>query len=219
MTIAEPVTAVRAMVAAGHLRDALSACMLSVGKDATLPTLTTVQIEKRAGELIVRSTDRYRLTRVTIALDAGDMPSPDWTVLVASEDVKRILSAIPKPRTNVHAVPVTLEWLDDAGHDLAGHAVHGLSVDTGAGGMRVQAFEGDYPRMDNLIPSDDTDTVEMGEIRLDPKRLADLCKMPGRGKFDSVSLRLRGDGKGVVSVWGDETIRYEHLLMPCRKSE
>lgn len=216
MSIAESVTAVRVMVTANHLRDALTACMLSVGKDATLPTLMTVQIEKRAGELVFRSTDRFRLTRVTVTLDAGDMPSPDWTVLVASEDVKRILSAIPKG--HVHAVPVALEWLDDAGRDFGGHAVHGLSVDTGETGMRVQAYDGDYPRMDNLVPSDDTDTVEMGEVRFDPKRLADLCKMPGRLKTDSVSLRLRGDGKGAISVWGDDTIRFEHMIMPHRKN-
>lgn len=217
MSIAETVESVRTMVAPDYLRDALTACMLSAGKDDTLPVLETVQIQKLDRTLIVRSTDRYRLTRVTITLDPEDMPSPDWTVLVATADVKRIIASLPKSRRNVSPVPVALSWLEDGGRDYAGCAVHGLSVDTGEMGARVQSFEGDFPKVDMLFPADDTDTVEMGEMGFRPAQLIDLCKMPGRRKDERVALRFRGDGKGAVSVWGDDMVRYEHLIMPVRK--
>lgn len=215
MSIAETVESVRTVVSSDNLRDALTACMLSVSTNDTLPVLMTVQIEKRDGELVLRSTDRFRLTRVTIKLDAGDMPSPNWVVLVASDDVKRVLSTIPKPKRGL-SLPVSLSWLDDGGRDYSGRVVNGLSVDTGETGMRVQSYDaGEFPRTDGLIPSDDSDTVETGEIAFDPKQLIDLCKMP-RGKGESVRLRMRGTNKGVMSVWGDDTVRYEHLLMPKR---
>lgn len=219
MSIAETVESVRTMVAAGNLRDALTACMLSVGTEDHLPVLETVQIEKRGLELILRSTDRFRLTRVTVRLDADDMPSPDWTVLIDSGDVKRMLAAIPKPKRYPVPAPVSLSWLDDGGRDAGGHAVHGLSVDTGVTALRVQSFMGDFPRTDSLIPANDLDTSEVGAIGFNPKYMTDLCKMPGRDKNQPVRLRFRGEGKGAVSVWGDDEVRYEHLLMPVRLSD
>lgn len=218
MTIADVARSSRTMVGAGDLRDALTACLLSAGKDSFLPSLMSVQIEKRAGELVFRSTDRFRLTRVTVTLDSDDMPSPDWRVLVSVADVKRVLSTVPKPRRNGSDSPVALSWLDDGGRDAGGHAVNGLSLDIDGAGVRVQSIDADYPRVDSLIPTDDSDTVQMGEVLFDPARMADLCKMPGRGKNEAVSLRLRGDRKGLVSEWGSETVRFVHLLMPCRKT-
>lgn len=218
MSIAETVESVRTVVSSDNLRDALTACMLSASKNATLPVLMAVQVEKRGAELILRSTDRYRLTRVTITLDSGDMPSPDWTAIVEMADVKRIVSALPKARRGASPLLVTVAWLDDGGCDYSGRRVNGLSVDMEGTGVRVQAYDGDYPRMDSLIPSDDSDTDAVGEMGFNPLHMVDLCKMPGRGKGDRVALRFRGDRKGFVSVWGDDTIRYEHLMMPVRQA-
>lgn len=184
------------------LRDAFTACLLSVSKDQFLPVLAAVQIEKTGAELIFRSTDRYRLTRVTITLDDVSKAAPDFVTLIDAADVKRVLTAIPKPVRHETVISVALT-IDDGS----------LVVDTGQAVMRVQPVDGEFPRTEALWPAE-AQAIE--EIGLDPKYLIDLAKMPGRAKNEPVRFRFNGPGKPMVSEWSDDDVAYKYLLMPAR---
>lgn len=191
-----------ATVKPGDLRDALTACLLSAGKDMTLPVLISVQVEKTGRELIFRSTDRYRLTRVTVKLDDTADQAPDFVTLISAADAKRVLASIPKPTRYGLDLPVTVAMIDGM-----------LTVDTSGAVMRLEPLTGEFPRTDQIWPA----TVAAIEgIGLDPKYLTDLAKMPGRAKKEPVRFEFAGPGKPVSSRWESGDVSYEHLLMPVR---
>ncbi|GAB3830135.1 hypothetical protein [Kribbella italica] len=192
---------VRTLVPATHLRDALSAALLSAGKDVFLPILAAVQVEKCGGELIFRATDRYRLTRVTITLNSEDAPSPDWMVTLSAADVKQLVNALPKPKKGQAPAPVALTVEDGI-----------LHADTGQAELRLKPLDGDFPKVDGIIP---TEINPVDEIGFNPKYLADLGKMPGFDGNQSVKLRFNGP-KAMRAEWGSDDVQFVYLLMPVR---
>lgn len=182
---------------ASQLRNALSACLLSASKDQTLPVLAAVQVVKVGDTLTFRSTDRYRLTVVTVALQ--NTPEGDWATLIPAADVKRAVTALPK-----------------RGVELATIAPDAIGWDWGQASMRFQPFEGEFPRVDQIIP---TTTAEVQEIGFNPSFLADLNKMPGFGRNAPAHFKFNGAGKPARVEWIDdahENVSYVYLLMPVR---
>lgn len=180
-----------------QLRNALAATLLSVSKDGTLPVLGMVQVEKVGDTLTFRSTDRCRLTVVTVTVK--DAPEGDWVTLIPAADVKRAVAALPKN-----------------GLDVATVTPDTIGYDWGQASMRFQSFEDDFPKVDQIIPTT-VDAVE--EIGLKPEQLADLAKMPGRRKNQPAHFKFAGASKPVRVEWTDDkydNVSYVHLMMPVR---
>ena len=104
------------------LRDALTACLLSVSKETTLPILRTVRVVKTGSELVFTSTDRYRLTRVTVTLTDDD--SLDFDILLDRDDIPRILTLAPKGVK----FAVNYVWLIVAGGTLTVRDLDGSEI-------------------------------------------------------------------------------------------
>lgn len=185
-----------ATLPADVLRDALTAALVAAATDKLIPTLNAVQIVKDGSRLTFRATDRYRLVRVQVALT--DAPDGDWQVLLATPDVKSIVAALPKD-----ASPVTCGPTDNR---------FGASIE-GGGTFQCPLFDGDFPRTDSIIP---TTTTAVDQIAFNPKRLADVVKLPGRVRNQQIVFKLNGDRKPVRSEWTDGAATYLYLLMPER---
>lgn len=184
-------------VPANVLRDALSAALVAVGTEGFLPVLNAVQIEKSGDALIFRATDRYRLVRVTITLDTP--AEGDWVTLLTAADCKQIIAALPRKGL----YPATL------GPDGDRFAV---SVLDGAS-LRVTPLDGDFPKTDQIIP---TSSEATDQIAFNPKYLADVVKLPGRGAKDPVVFTLSGPVKPAWSEWTNGVSVYVYVLMPIR---
>ena len=206
---AQPVTtaALATKVPARHLRDALTACLLSAAKkDSGLPVLETVHVVRTGTELVFTSTDRYRMTRVTVDVDPGNADAPDFDIVIDRADAARILPLTPK--TAKAYLTLTLTLVVEGDNLTIRDLELGATVT-----MRCLALE--FPKVSAIAP---TTTEAVDRIGLDPKFLADLAKMPGRDKNVSVWFDFHGGSNPVTSEWGDGPIRYLHLIMPVRPS-
>lgn len=216
-TISETATTTTETVAphvefpAAALRDALAACLLSAGKDKTLPILMAIKVERRGDELVVTSTDRYRLTRVAITLstDLEQRGDETWAVLVSGDDAKRWVATLKDEARGFGRAPA---WLTIEGDDV--------TLGTYSGMSKVRGVEGDYPRVDSIIPETASKGAGLPSIAFNPKYMIDLCKMPGRGKNAPVVMDFQERASApMVSRWNDGDVSYVHVIMPVRVPE
>lgn len=217
MVESQTVAAEAVELSAVALRDALGACLLSVGKDGTLPVLETVHVVSDGTSVVFTSTDRFRLTRVTVPTVADNGTGPSFDVLVESGDVKRLVTAIKETARMV-----------ERNYALKGGAF--LSVEGGRLTLRdldgsvtsARTYtDGQFPKVDGIIPDGMADTAPTAHtVAFNPKFLGELCKMPGRGKGEPVSLSFPGGpDKPCVSTWthcDDDAVEFVHVLMPVR---
>jgi len=204
ITTSTPASTATAETSDWRLRDALSACLLAAGKDKALPILASVNVERSGRELILRGTDRYRLTIARIALDDDDTGT-DWKTTVERDDVARLIAALPK-RSRKAALPVTLS-VDALGY---------LTLRTFDGVTTARGLDGDYPRVDNIVPTAES-AVATPNIAFNPKHLTDACKLPGLpGGGKMLPFELHGSGRPAIIRWEHDATEYVHLLMPVR---
>lgn len=195
-------------VDAYSLRDALTACLLSVGKDVTRPVLTQVCVEKRGGSIVLTSTDSYRLTEATV--QATDASADDWSILLSTDDAKRVQSSLPKRNGRSLPLDVTIALDGDSWHTFSTRETQ-VRVSCDAPGAR--SAHSNFPKCEKLFP---TETGEVASIRFDPASMIDLCKMPGRNKREAVHLEFVSELKAFVSKWEGDGVAYRHLIMPVR---
>lgn len=207
------------------LRDALGACLLSVGRDDTLPVLTTVHVVSDGSTVTFTSTDRFRLTRVSVPTVADAGTGPAFDVLVVADDVKRLVTAIKE--TAKMAERNRLK----SGAQLAVEGDRLVLRDWYGGVTSGRTFEGEFPRVDSIIdglsvPDEHTEPTAH-TVAFNPAFMADLCKMPGRlrGGRRSVAdgpVKLSfpgGPDKPCVSRWShcdDDAVEFVHVIMPVR---
>lgn len=203
-------------------RDALAAVLLSVGKDMTLPVLQTVKVDVNAHAVTLTSTDRYRLTRVTVPVKGDDQEQPvaPFTVLLPTKLVKR-MHGIVKAVKVATGEPFTLT------HGPALDGVRFAALWSGAS-VAGMTYTDVYPQVDRIIESAglSNGTTSMPDrltVGIDPRYLADLCKMPressGSGKSrrpEPVKLSIGDPGKPVLAKWELNGASYTHILMPVR---
>jgi DNA polymerase III sliding clamp (beta) subunit (PCNA family) len=201
----ETVETVPATLPAVELRNALSACLLAADKDKfALPVLHAVHVEKLGSELTFSATDRYRMVRVTVKLTdapAGDHDS--WATLIGVPDVKRIVTVLPKSSNRY-------------GDPEPASIVPGALMISGVGSLTFEPVEGEFPKVDNVIPTETNATETFG---FRPSQLADLAKMPGFGKNDGVHFTFNGAGKPARATWGTDEVSYVYVVMPVRLPE
>jgi DNA polymerase III sliding clamp (beta) subunit (PCNA family) len=188
---------VAAEVPAVELRNALSACLLAASKDRMLPVLNAVHVSKASNELTFRSTDRYRLVHVTVTL--SDWVEGDWETLIDVADAKRLVAMLPKTG-NAYAPQLATIMPDTVAL-------------MGAGSASFTPVDGEFPRTAQIIPSE---TVAVEKMGFRPAQLADLNKMPGRGKNEPAVFEFAGDRKPVVIRWGQHPTAYLYMIMPVR---
>lgn len=196
-------TNVTAVVLPGaSLRNALSACLLAAAKGPeALPVLMAVHVAKDGDRLTFRSTDRNRLVTVSVTLLRP--PAGNWETLIPASDVKRAVAGLPKTRR---------------GSGIATIAPDAIGCLLDGGSHRFTPLDSQFPKTAQLIP---TGTAPVEEIGFQTQHLADLAKMPGRGRNEPARLRFNGPTKQVVSEWidvDDENVLYVCVMLPVRLS-
>jgi DNA polymerase III sliding clamp (beta) subunit (PCNA family) len=195
-------TSAPASLPASVLRDALTAALIAASTETYLPVLNAVQMTKTGTQLVLRSTDRYRLMRVTAMLADGD--AADWMTLLSVADVKQILTLLPRKGFDVARL----------GPDAEGKRFS-VALESGAS-LSLTPLDGDFPKTDQIIPSSET-AAAVDRMGFRPKQLADLAKLPGIAKNNAVYFRFNGPTKPLIAEWDDGACSYLHLLMPLRE--
>lgn len=168
-----------AVVAAGK------AVALAAGKDSTLPILLNVQVTVTDGGVKFATTDRYRLHVATVE---GDVSGPETTVLVNGKLLAKALTSVSKA-TWMLRLKVTSA---------------GLTVDDGESSVFLAAQEGDFPKVDKLIPAEDAAGTDVALFSVDPTYFADACKACG----------MVAAGKGVPVLAGQVEANKPLLVRP-----
>ena len=208
MTITQNETATTALVPmakAHQVRDALAATILSA-HDSSMPVLSGVKLDVSGSSYVFTSTDRYRLTRVTVTLDEA---GTDHTVIIPLEAAKRMLTALKGLGARPGRTPA---WFVFEGDKVSLH--YGFD----GGVVAATGVTGEFPRVESIttghVPADTQ------KIAFDPKFMADLCKMPGRERNLPVIMSLAGATKPMVATWGDQgDVEYLYVLMPVRMAD
>ncbi len=201
---AQPITEVNGnvLVPATGLREALSATVVSAGTDSMIPVLCAVRIVKEGNVLTFTSTDRYRLTRVTMTLDATYTDTPGWAILVPLADVKRIVTALPKThKRNVFQPEAGLAVTDGR-----------LTFEHDGTTLTATGLDNEYPNVDRIISTGEAVATE--GIGFNPKFLADVAKLPFHGS-DPAVFTFYGSTKPAVIRWDNGPGSYVHMIMPA----
>lgn len=157
-----------------ELTNGLAAVSVAMSKDATVPVLDAVRIERTDDNTAtLLATDRYRVARVRIPAR--------WTgegtgFQIAAADVKRLIAdgkarIAADRRLTTRDYLVTLEVGSDERLSVsAQHPYDGTETT-----FTTLAAPGDYPRVGNLFP--DTLPQAEGMVALNPAFLADFAKV------------------------------------------
>lgn len=215
MTITtQPDTAVAvstAVVGDRDLRDALSATLVSASKDSGHQMLCAVLFTRKGSTLTLTSTDRFRLTIAEVKTTEAP-EGEDFNVLVPTDDVKRIVAALPKRTARGVALPVTLTVSRQVSNPLA----EGIVVTTYDSTMTVRVVDGIFPSLAPIVEGF-TDG-EVSDYGVNPGYMTDLCKMP-RAKNEPVRMEFQSATKPFRSTWTFEGVAYLHVLMPVKVTQ
>jgi DNA polymerase III sliding clamp (beta) subunit (PCNA family) len=190
-----------AVVGDRDLRDALSATLLSASKDVGLQPLCAVRVVRTGTTLTLTSTDRFRLTIATV--ETTEAPGgDDFDLLVSTDDVKRIVAALPKRTARGVSLPVTLTALADS-----------VTVTTYDSTIAVRPVDAAFPNVERIV--DGLTDGEVAVFGFNAAYMADLCKMP-RARNEPVRVQFQSEVKPLRSTWTFEGVSYLHVLMPLR---
>jgi DNA polymerase III sliding clamp (beta) subunit (PCNA family) len=184
-----------------QLRETLSAHLLSSGRDNLLPVFCHIHLRLADGILTAESTDRYRLTVTTLAVDTEGT----FDVMLHWNDAQRIVKALPaKARGAVDYVFLTVS-------DTT------LKVDLMDSQMSfvLNTDIGEFPKIGHLGTGDPVATERVG---FNPKYLIDFAKMP-RERNTALVLDLKGSHKPASSTWDCNGVTYRHVIMAMRLTD
>ncbi|GAA1657110.1 DNA polymerase III subunit beta [Fodinicola feengrottensis] len=142
----------------------LSRVLPAVGDDDTLPMLTGVRMQVRAGRATLAATDRYRLALATVPAITTPLDLPRRTQALVPGHV---LSMLPTRLTGDHV----RIGMDDRDGFPVGFTCGLVTIVTNV------LIDADYPRIDTLFPDTATVTVVADRARLlaDVQRAAAIC--------------------------------------------
>jgi len=196
-------TAVVVDIDTAALTNAINAADLSRGKDKALPMLTTYRVELHDNKLQFITTDRYRLS--VISLDIADTAAANLAASGLFDDGLTIdgaaLAAAGKIKTKAATLAVTF-------------TAQGLSISHDTGTINAPLSGAQFPKWRTLITIDADHLSSTGNYT--PQYLADAakaCKIIG-GKTP-LQLTLRGLKPALLHTAADG-ISLEIVLMPCR---
>jgi DNA polymerase III subunit beta len=193
------------VVPAHTLRNMLTAGLVAVGKDDTLPSLTGVRIEWDSTELRAVSTDRYRLMVADADMTCGVTVSGEGAVLLHRKDVAELIKVLPKASRFGDSNMVKVTVLGDS-----------VLITADGWSRTLTVLQGDFPKYRSLIPREDS-FAAIETIAVNPKFLGDIAKIPGERNMPA-RLRFTDARRPMVAfITGDNGVReYTYLLMPVR---
>ena len=197
------ITVVTVDINTAALINAINAADLSRGKDNALPMLTTYRVELQDNKLQFITTDRYRLSVVSV--DIADTAAASLAASGLFDDGLTIdgaaLSAAAKIKTKAATLAVSF-------------SAQGLSVTHDTGTINAGISDAQFPKWRTLITVDAEHLSSTGNYT--PQYLMDAakaCKIIG-GKTP-LQLTLRGLKPALLHTASDG-ISLEIILMPCR---
>ena len=170
-------------------------------KDDYTPILTGVCIERNVNQLTFYATDRYKLARVAIPVEAD---TSQFRVIVEAKAFAAAVKAVAPLRA--YADTVTLEVSEETVRITGNNQAHEL-----------RTMEGEYPPMDRFFQQDHGDVEEIILAPAAFKALADSARSFGKdaGNFQ---LKFTAPNKPVIATMPlDDYVTFEAVIMPLHK--
>jgi len=198
------ITVVTVDIDTAALTNAIQAADLSRGHDKTLPLLSTYRVELHDNKLQFITTDRYRLS--VISLDIADTAAANLAASGLFDDGLTIdgggIYAIGKIKTKAATLAVSF-------------SARGISATYDGGTLTAPAADSEFPKWRSILDMQNKDQTTSGNYN--PQYLADAakaCKIIG-GKNTPLNITLRGNYPATLTAKGDG-LAIELLLMPVR---
>lgn len=187
-------------IKADNLTAGVKACAMARDKGRNaLDVLTDYRLEFEGGKLLIISTDRYKLIRVTI--DAGDISGDIEGLSVDGEQLDAI-AAHKLAKGAGDDVSLTI-----GGDGLTATFSDGATLRAGATGRR-------FPNYLTLLEGNEDEPAPV--ISFDPKRLSDIAKACAIVAGDKVELVLSAKHKPAIFAGNGDGVAITALLMPLR---
>ena len=199
------ITVVTVDINTAALTTAIQAADLSRGKDRTLPMLTAYRVELHDNKLQFITTDRYRLSVVSV--DIADTAAANLAASGLFNDGGLTIDgggmyAIGKIKTKANTLAVSFN-------------ARGISANYEGGTLTAPAVDSDYPKWRSILDMQNKDQTTSGNYN--PQYLSDAakaCKIIG-GKNTPLNITLRGNYPATLTAKADG-LAIELLLMPVR---
>lgn len=184
----------------------LSSVAASASADEYRPLLTALHLYTKDGELVADCTDSYTLARVVVPFPG----SPDFDALIPAKWLVTSLKAIKAAATYKKGnAPLTLSIVGES-VTLSSHEVT----------FSAQLLTGTYPSVDQLIPSGDKLSCELGAFNAQIlTRMAAV--LPAPTKKDAAPWRCESMSLAKPALWTrrDGDARALFLAMPYKLSD
>jgi DNA polymerase III sliding clamp (beta) subunit (PCNA family) len=198
-------TAVIVDINAAALINAIQAADLSRGHDKTLPMLTAYRVELADNKLQFITTDRYRLS--VISLDLADTAAASLAASGLFNDGGlnidgTTLTAAAKIKTKAATLAVTF-------------TAQGITITHDTGTITAPVADSDFPKWRTIMQLEDKTQSTAGNYN--PQYLSEAakaCKIIG-GKNTPLNITLRGNYPATLIAKG-EGLAIDVLLMPVR---
>jgi DNA polymerase III sliding clamp (beta) subunit (PCNA family) len=165
------------------------------GRDKSLPTLNSVEIEGGGGLLIARATDRYRLIEGSARTLDGSLDK----ALVSLDDIKRIITLLKSHKAHL----ISLTRMGDA-----------LTVSALGDTITFTLRDGTFPPTSELLAKSEGEPVAVEGMAFNPAYFSDYAKIAG--KKSGIKVYFYGEGKPMRIRITSDTITWRALLMPMR---
>lgn len=202
------ITVVTVDINTAALINAINAADLSRGKDKTLPMLTAYRVELHDNKLKIITTDRYRLS--VISLDIADTAAANLAASGLFNDGGLTIDgggmyAIGKIKTKANTLAVSF-------------SARGISATYEGGTLTAPAVDSEYPKWRTIMQLEDKTQSTNGNYN--PQYLSDAakaCKIIGGkdAKNTPLNITLRGNYPATLTAKIDG-LAIELLLMPVR---
>jgi DNA polymerase III sliding clamp (beta) subunit (PCNA family) len=201
------ITVVTVDIDTAALTNAIQAADLSRGHDKTLPLLSTYRVELHDNKLQFITTDRYRLS--VISLDIADTAAANLAASGLFDDGLTIdgggMYAIGKIKTKAATLALSF-------------SARGISATYDGGTLTAPAADSDYPKWRSILDMQSKEQTTTGNYN--PQYLSEAakaCKIIGGkdAKNTPLNITLRGNYPATLTAKGDG-LTIELLLMPVR---
>ena len=202
------ITVVTVDIDTAALTTAIQAADLSRGKDRTLPMLTAYRVELHDNKLQFITTDRYRLSVVSV--DIADTAAANLAASGLFNDGGLTIDgggmyAIGKIKTKANTLAVSFN-------------ARGISATYEGGTLTAPAIDSEYPKWRTLTQLEDREQTTNGNYN--PQYLSEAakaCKIIGGkdAKNTPLNITLRGNYPATLTAKGDG-LAIDVLLMPVR---
>jgi len=198
------ITVVTVDINTAALINAIQAADLSRGHDKTLPLLSAYRVELQDNKLQFITTDRYRLS--VISLDIADTAAASLAASGLFDNGLTIdgggIYAIGKIKTKANTLAVSF-------------SARGISATYEGGTLTAPLADSDFPKWRSILDMQSKDQTTSGNYN--PQYLSEAakaCKIIG-GKNTPLNITLRGNYPATLTAKGNG-LTIELLLMPVR---